>query len=130
MEPSPVIHAMVLPLISIMTFFSLTLGTIMCYFRRRRHLPDEEGIELTEIRPNLERGMLVEIITIHRDGIEIYSKDKPSAGQPLYYHPSLQDPEQTRMHLHDVPSPPQRSIQELRREMYEGFCLLDRLCGE
>src|SRR6478609_4358877 len=102
MKPSPEIHAMILPFISIIVSFNLALGIIMCYFvRRKRHLPDDEAIELTEIKPNVDRGMLVEIISIYRDGIEIYTRDKSPPSQRLYYHPSLQDPEQAHMHLHD-----------------------------
>ncbi|KAI3580879.1 hypothetical protein IWW34DRAFT_803680 [Fusarium oxysporum f. sp. albedinis] len=112
---------------SIIMSFNLALGIIMCYFvRRKRHLPDDEAIELTEIKPNLDRGMLVEIISIYRDGIEIYTRDKSPASQRLYYHPSLQDPEQAHMHLHDVPIPPERSMQDLRRELSAGLRLVQR----
>ncbi|KAH7144861.1 hypothetical protein DER46DRAFT_616644, partial [Fusarium sp. MPI-SDFR-AT-0072] len=127
MEPSPDMYAMILSLVSIITCFNLTLGIIMCYFiRRRRRLLDEEAIELTEIKPNLDRGMLVEIISIYRDGIEIYTKDKSTAGQRLYHHPSLQDPEQAHMHLHDVPISPKRSMEDLRRELSAGIRWLQR----
>ena len=127
MKPSPEMHAMILPFISIIISFNLALGIIMCYFvRRKRHLPDDEVIELTEIEPNVDRGMLVEIISIYRDGIEIYTRDKSPASQRLYYHPSLQDPEQAHMHLHDVPIPPKRSMQDLRRELSAGLRLVQR----
>ncbi|EXM26273.1 hypothetical protein RAB80_012621 [Fusarium oxysporum f. sp. vasinfectum] len=127
MKPSPEIHAMILPFISIIVSFNLALGIIMCYFvRRKRHLPDDEAIELTEIKPNVDRGMLVEIISIYRDGIEIYTRDKSPASQRLYYHPSLQDPEQAHMHLHDIPIPPKRSMQDLRRELSAGLRLVQR----
>jgi hypothetical protein len=117
MKLSPEMHAMILPFISIIISFNLALGIIMCYFvRRKRHLPDDEAIELTEIKPNLDRGML----------IEIYTRDKSPASQRLYYHPSLQDPEQAHMHLHDAPIPPERSMQDLRRELSAGLRLVQR----
>ncbi|RKL25450.1 hypothetical protein BFJ68_g90 [Fusarium oxysporum] len=127
MKLSPEMHAMILPFISIIISFNLALWIIMCYFvRRKRHLPDDEAIELTEIKPNLDRGMLIEIISIYRDGIEIYTRDKSPASQRLYYHPSLQDPEQAHMHLHDAPIPPERSMQDLRRELSAGLRLVQR----
>ncbi|KAF5528910.1 hypothetical protein FMEXI_14471 [Fusarium mexicanum] len=121
MEPSPAMHAILIPLLSIIISFNLTLGIIMCYFIRRRRVPDEEAIELIETKPNLERGMLVEIISIYRDGIEIYTKHKAPFGKRLFYHPSLKDPEQTHMHLHNIPIPPRRSIDDLRRELVAGL---------
>ncbi|KAF5963314.1 hypothetical protein FBULB1_13482 [Fusarium bulbicola] len=114
-------HAILIPLLSIIISFNLTLGIIMCYFIRRRRVPDEESIELIDTKPNLERGILVEIISIYRDGIEIYTKHKAPAGKRLYYHPSLKDPEQTHMHLHNIPTPPRRSIDDLRRELVAGL---------
>ncbi|KAF5707070.1 hypothetical protein FMUND_11253 [Fusarium mundagurra] len=118
-------YAILLPLLSIILSFSLTLG-IMCYFIRRRRVPDEEATELIETEPNLERGMLVEIISIYRDGIEIYTKHKSPASPRLYYHPSLKDPEQAHMHIHNVPIPPKRSIDDLRRELATGLRWLYR----
>ncbi|KAF5670798.1 hypothetical protein FDENT_11119 [Fusarium denticulatum] len=126
MEPSPEMYAMLLPLLSIIISFNITLGIIMCYFIRRRRVPDEEATELIEIKPNLERGMLVEIISIYRDGIEIYTKHKSPASPRLYYHPSLKDPEQAHIYLRDVPIPPKRSIDELRQELAAGFRWLHR----
>ncbi|KAF5644507.1 hypothetical protein F52700_2507 [Fusarium sp. NRRL 52700] len=121
---------MLLPLLTIIIPSNLTLGIIMCYFIRRRrarkHVPDEEAIELIDTKPNLERGMLVEIISIYRDGIEIYTKDKAPSSQRLYYHPSLKDPEQAHMHLCDVPIPRQRSIDSLREELFAGIDWLYR----
>ncbi|KAF4435360.1 hypothetical protein FACUT_7271 [Fusarium acutatum] len=126
MEPSPEMYAILLPLLSIIISFNLTLSITMCYFIRRRRGPDQEAIELMEIKPNLERGMLVEIISIYRDGIEIYTKDKAPTGRRLYYHPSLKAPEQAHMYLHDVPIPPKRSIEDLRRELVAGIHYLHR----
>ncbi|KAF4487844.1 hypothetical protein FAGAP_11299 [Fusarium agapanthi] len=126
MEPSPEMYAIILPLLSIIISFNLTLGIMMCYFIRRRRVPDEEAIELIETKPTLERGMLVEIISIYRDGIEIYTKDKAPTGKRLYYHPSLKDPEQAHMHLHNVPTLPKRSIDNLRRELLAGIHWLHR----
>ncbi|KAF5562577.1 hypothetical protein FPHYL_5561 [Fusarium phyllophilum] len=126
MEPSPEMYSILLPLLSIITSFNLTLGITMCYFIRRRRVPDEEAIELIETKPNLERGMLVEIISIYRDGIEIYTKPKSPASPRLYYHPSLKDPEQAHMHIHNVLIPPKRSIDDLRRELVAGIDWLYR----
>ncbi|KAI1052102.1 hypothetical protein LB506_002981 [Fusarium annulatum] len=125
MEPSPEMYAILLPLLSIISF-NLALCIIMCYFIRRRRVPDEEATELIETKANLERGILVEIISIYRDGIEIYTRDKAPASQRLYYHPSLKDPEQAHMYLHDVPIPPKRSIDDLRRELAAGIHWLYR----
>ncbi|KAG4259247.1 hypothetical protein FPRO03_13181 [Fusarium proliferatum] len=125
MEPSLEIHTILLPLLSIISF-NLALCIIMCYFIRRRRVPDEEATELIETKPNLERGILVEIISIYRDGIEIYTRDKAPASQRLYYHPSLKDPEQAHMYLHDVPIPPKRSTDDLRRELAAGIHWLYR----
>ncbi|PNP79544.1 hypothetical protein FNYG_07160 [Fusarium nygamai] len=126
MEPSPEMYAILLPLLSIIISFNLTLSIIMCYFIRRRRASDEEATELVQVKPNLERGMLVEIISIYRDGIEIYTKQKSPAGPRLYYHPSLKDPEQAHMYLRDVPIPPKRSIDDLRQELAAGFRWLYR----
>ncbi|KAH7243718.1 uncharacterized protein BKA55DRAFT_692881 [Fusarium redolens] len=127
---SPEIYSMILPLMTIISSFNLALA-IMCYFiRRKRHIPDEEAPELTEInQPNLERGMLVEIISIYRDGIEIYTRGKSPGCRRLYCHPSLQDPEQAHMYLHDVPIPPKRSMTDLRRELYAGLRRVQRICN-
>ncbi|KAG4277254.1 hypothetical protein FPRO04_07551 [Fusarium proliferatum] len=125
MEPSLEIFTILLPLLSIISF-NLALCIIMCYFIRRRRVPDEEATELIETKPNLERGILVEIISIYRDGIEIYTRDKAPASQRLYYHPSLKDPEQAHMYLHDVPITPKRSIDDLRRELAAGIHWLYR----
>ncbi|KAF5701008.1 hypothetical protein FGLOB1_10446 [Fusarium globosum] len=125
MEPSPEMYAILLPLLSIISF-NLALCIIMCYFIRRRRVPDEEAIKLMETKPNLERGILVEIISIYRDGIEIYTRGKAPASQRLYYHPALKDPEQAHMYLHDIPIPPKRSIDDLRRELAAGIRWLYR----
>ncbi|RKL46792.1 hypothetical protein BFJ72_g2532 [Fusarium proliferatum] len=125
MEPSLEIHTILLPLLIIISF-NLALCIIMCYFIRRRRVPNEEATELIETKANLERGILVEIISIYRDGIEIYTRDKAPASQRLYYHPSLKDPEQAHMYLHDVPIPPKRSIDDLRRELAAGIHWLYR----
>ncbi|KAF4446238.1 hypothetical protein F53441_10123 [Fusarium austroafricanum] len=71
-----------------------SLILIMCclFFPRRKRIPDELMIELTEIKPDLERGMLVEIVCIYRDGVEIYSRDKTPFERRLYYHPSFANP--------------------------------------
>ncbi|EWG46034.1 hypothetical protein FVEG_06635 [Fusarium verticillioides 7600] len=126
MEPSPEVYAILLPLLSIIISFNLTLGIIMCYFIRRRRVPDEEATELIKLKPNLERGMLVEIISIYRDGIQIYTKQKPPTSPRLYYHPSLKDPEQAHMYLRDVPIPSKRPIDDLRQELAAGFRWLYR----
>ncbi|KAF4336488.1 hypothetical protein FBEOM_9696 [Fusarium beomiforme] len=130
MELSPETHSLILPLISIVTSALFTLICIMCYFlRHRQRLPDEESVEMSKPSPNsnLQRGILVEIACIYRDGIEIYNRDKTPNSQPLYYHPSFEDPEQAHMFLEDILPPRQKSTVQLQRELRRGLRQVDEI---
>ena len=59
----------------------IAIIAMLCCIPLRKPVYDEE----TE----LERGMLVEVVRIHKDGKEIYSREAAPSKKRLYDHPSF-----------------------------------------
>ncbi|CAJ0541225.1 Ff.00g079440.m01.CDS01 [Fusarium sp. VM40] len=128
--------AIMLPII--LFYIILTIVIIMAR-RRWRKTAHTEG-------STLERGMLVEVVRIVKDGKDIYSR-KLTPDQHLYDHPSfaplekrmqetteLQKPESqtnekatmSQDDFEDIPLTPVRSMKELRKELARGFDMVEK----
>ncbi|KAM0187522.1 hypothetical protein ACHAPA_004512 [Fusarium lateritium] len=118
----------------------IILAPVIIIMSRRRW----RKTALTE-GPDLERGMLVEIVRIVQDGREIYSREFTPVEQRLYDHPSYRPLEErmqekttteprtkpelqtangkatTRNGFEDIPLNHGRSMRELRRELVRGM---------
>ncbi|SPJ80218.1 uncharacterized protein FTOL_08610 [Fusarium torulosum] len=103
--------------------------------------------------PDLERGMLVEVVRIVKDGREIYSRELTPVDQRLYDHPSYAaleermqqktatEPPQTKPEsqtisekatfmaqdgFEDIHITPGRSMKELRIELAQGMDMVQK----
>lgn len=110
--------------------------------RRWRKITHTEGSDL-------ERGMLVEVVRIVKDGKDIYSQEL-TPDQRLYDHPSFAPLEQRMQEkttelqtkpesqtskkatiiaqdsFEDIPLTPDRSMKELRKELARGFDMVEK----
>jgi hypothetical protein len=103
--------------------------------------------------PDLERGILVEVVRIVQDGREIYSRELTPVDQRLYDHPSYAaleermqentttEPPQTKPEsqtisekatfmaqddFEDIPITPGRTMKELRIELARGMDMVQK----
>jgi hypothetical protein len=102
---------------------------------------------------DLERGMLVEVVRIVKDGTEIYSRELTPVDQRLYDHPSYAALEERMQEktttespqtkpesqttsgeatvmaqdgFEDIPLTPERSMKELRIELARGMDMVQK----
>ncbi|KAK6709676.1 hypothetical protein SNK04_010622 [Fusarium graminearum] len=83
----------------------------------------------------LQRGILVEVVRIHKDGEEVYSKENAPPDKQLYDHPSfplserrLITPSKTTNEDSTRNSQtPRKSIRQLRAELIQGFNQVEKL---
>ncbi|EKJ72730.1 hypothetical protein FPSE_07130 [Fusarium pseudograminearum CS3096] len=82
----------------------------------------------------LQRGMLVEVVRIHKDGEEVYSKENAPPDKQLYDHPSfascesrLTSSKTTHEDTRKQQPTPHKSIRQLRAELIQGFNQVEKL---
>lgn len=93
-------------------YILVILVTMLCCIPFRKPVFDQES--------ELERGMLVEVVRIHRDGNEIYSRDGTPTAKRLYDHPSFAT-SQRRLPSSKTVTSNTKSIKELRSELIQGM---------
>jgi hypothetical protein len=78
---------------------------------------------------DLERGMLVEVVRIHKDGKEVYSRDDAPPNKRLYDHPSFALSQSRLIPLPKESSDPtpRKSIRQLRSELIQGLNEIEKL---
>jgi hypothetical protein len=100
----------------------ITIVAMLCCIPLRKPVYDEE----TE----LERGMLVEVVRIHKDGKEIYSRDGVLSKKRLYDHPSFAMSKRRlpsdSISQKSTKSKKNTNIRELRSQLIEGMTEVSR----
>lgn len=109
-------------LINIPVIPLITIVAMLCCIPLRKPVYDEE----TE----LERGMLVEVVRIHKDGKEIYSRAAAPTEKRLYDHPSFAMSKRRipsdAISQKSTKSKKNTNIRELRSQLIEGMTEVSR----
>ncbi|CEI42098.1 unnamed protein product [Fusarium venenatum] len=79
-------------------------------------------------RSRLQRGMLTEVVSVHRDGKEVYNRD--TAPRKMYQHPSFADelPPVSRRNV-GKPTTPTKDMRYLRAQLVKGTNEVQRRQG-